>query len=262
MRISFETKGQLWFPQEIHFPDHQLLLDHYIHTEADVCTVSIRNAEELLFVSQVVQSIKVRELHIAYLYGMRSDRPFNPLQPHYLRDVIGKVFTSMISPFVETVRLYTPHSNVAVAVIPKASKSEAVAEIVAAYAMSPNSYSIIYPDVGALQRWKGYLPEVDSVFAIKTRGPQGVVTQLNDRPLHKNILVLDDLCDGGASFQAIAKAIPQRKDCTLTLGVVHFLGNPAYVENLKDYVEIITTNSVHSSYTDSKITCVSCFPLP
>lgn len=267
MKISLEsTQGNLIFPSISHFPDGQLLLNEDLTASSwEICTASITNAEELLAVSQIVQTLTVKELHIAYLYGMRSDRPFKVGQPHYLRDIIGPVFSNMISPFVSKIVLYTPHSDVAISVIPKSTKADVMPELIDLIIQehTEKPLIIILPDSGAEKRWGDYIDSksLKKTIAFKRRTAQGVEIEFPVLPDPDHTIVLvDDLCDGGATFKAVADSLSNNQ---LILAVAHLLNNPHQNINLQKFSEIYTVNNIHSKppeYLQQSI-FVRCLPL-
>ena len=134
---------------------------------------------------------------------------------------------------------------------------------------SKNKYKIIlFPDEGAKNRYQNNIPDgVKVCYCTKQRDP--VTGKLNGfdvptiSPIH-DILVVDDICDGGGTFKGIANQlynrIPGRYN--ISLYVTHFLGSASGIVSpdvcLKDLCKnninkVYTTDSVHSCIQSENI---------
>ena len=70
--------------------------------------------------------------------------------------------------------------------------------------------------------------------------------------INRNCVIIDDLCDGGATFIAIAKQISEQH---LTLIVSHGIFSKGFTELQTWFDSIITTDSYRNNY-DNKIATV------
>jgi ribose-phosphate pyrophosphokinase len=190
---------------------------------------SIRNATDLLLLQlycsalehKNTQGIKEdkKELHIPYLMGARFDRVMTKGDSFDLQ-VIAKVINDCN---FEKVYLYDVHSNVATALI-KNSVNVNNNFLVSKYIRT--NAILICPDAGASKNIERYLKNttniVDVVYCIKNRdlntGKIALKVLEPEKCEGRNCVIIDDLCDGGGTFLAIAEQIKPRN---LTLIVTH-----------------------------------------
>jgi ribose-phosphate pyrophosphokinase len=211
----------------------------------------IRNSLELLQLMETANAIdnlyaKKRELVIPYLLAARFDRL---MQEGDSIDL--KVIADMINSCgFERVNLFDAHSDAATLLI-KNSKNHNNSRLVKAYER-PHAV-LICPDAGAAKKvdkymeWNSNLSEV--VFCIKSRDlSNGKITLKVLEPEKcnlKNCVIIDDICDGGATFVAIAEQI---KPLHLTLIVSHGIFSKRFSFLEKHFQEIITSDSYRTGY--------------
>lgn len=108
---------------------------------------------------------------------------------------------------------------------------------------------VIAPDAGASTRASLIARKlgIPCMSAEKTRDQAtGRITKYIPPILNKSehsILVIDDMCDGGATFEMLAKSIPDENSGILDLFVTHGIFSKGTHELLKNYDVIYTTNS-------------------
>jgi hypothetical protein len=116
----------------------------------------------------------------------------------------------------------------------------------------PGHDLVCFPDAGAVARYKDLLPEsMDWISCEKVRNQQtgeieGLILPHTGIDLDGlNILVLDDLCDGGRTFIEVAKILEDLQLGGLSLAVSHGVFSRG-VEPIYDagYNAIYTTNSL------------------
>jgi ribose-phosphate pyrophosphokinase len=170
----------------------------------------IRSSLELIQLLEISNALDRRfavkkQLVIPYLMGARSDREM----------VIGdSVDLQVVSELInscnfEQVNLFDVHSDVATLLI-KRCKNHNNSKLVKAYEV-PNSV-LICPDAGAMKKVSKYLEWnsniSDVIYCQKIRDPaDGKITLRVENPKSiqgRPVVVIDDLCDGGATFTAIA----------------------------------------------------------
>ena len=118
--------------------------------------------------------------------------------------------------------------------------------------------TVIFPDFGAMTRYGRVMIQqgiadtlVDKIFSCnKNRDPQtGRIENfaVNGDPdlKGKKIIVVDDLCDGGATFNILADTALE-KTLSSTLYVSHGLFSRGIGQLLKNYDQIITTDTCFS----------------
>lgn len=244
----------------IKFPDGQPHINITGVSAGDDITVlwPIRNpdeAVELLMICEAIDGLLAypKHLMIPYLMGARYDR-----RMQHGDSVDLKVVASMInSCCFDTVEILDVHSDVALQLIDR-SVNISNRRLVETY-KDPDSVLII-PDTGAQKKADKYLawnPNISNIVTcIKTRTVQTgkidltVIKPENCKDL--NCVIIDDLCDGGATFIAIAKQIKPKK---LTLIVTHGIFSKGFKELAACFDSIITTDSfkIHTDpYLNSK----------
>jgi ribose-phosphate pyrophosphokinase len=110
------------------------------------------------------------------------------------------------------VGILDPHSKIALDLINNSEAMYPGGDIAAIFSDKRIDY-VCYPDAGAKEKYenKYHLP---SVYANKLRDPlTGDILELEliglDEP-GKRVLIVDDICDGGATFVRLAKALKEK----------------------------------------------------
>ena len=165
--------------------------------------IRIDSMDMLFILMQVISVLKhecisINELHITYLLTARCDRRFSMGEAIDL-DLVGNLLYDLdIKKYV----FYDVHN------LPSIFRNMKNVEnklILPSY-LNPTNYNICYPDKGALDRYSakfGY----GKLVGEKHRKPDGISVRI--RPTNSldpmlPILVIDDLCDGGGTFAALA----------------------------------------------------------
>lgn len=234
--------------EQIDFPDGQphVRLPETVFPGCDVdVQISITDADKLLQLMLISDAIdgsycKKRRLRITYLMGARYDR-----RMYYGDSFDLKVIARMINScgFSEVVILH-PHSDTALALVDN-SIAVGNGRLINEYKMT--NAVLICPDAGAakhVDKYKGANKNiVDVAYCMKGRDSEGNVnlTLFNpEKCRERNCVIIDDLCDGGATFVAIGKQTPAAH---LTLMVTHGIFSKGFSELEKYFNEIITTDS-------------------
>lgn len=250
----------------IHFPDGQPHIN--IPKEDDgfvlydvVC--SITSAQRLLELQMIADAIdNLRQckccLHIPYLMGARFDRvhDMKPGDSFDLR-VIAKVINSLE---FGTVYLYDPHSDVSPALI---NNCMVVTNKKLVDAYTREDSVLIVPDAGAAKKAHQYIDWnkniVMSTQCAKHRdlGTGKVYLEVLDprKCAGMNCVIIDDICDGGATFLAIAKDLRGKgyNPLSLTLIVTHGIFSKGF-ELLNEYFdEIICSKSYTSQFMSPRV---------
>lgn len=208
----------------------------------------------LLQVSNAIDNLFARKsvLIIPYLMAARYDRQMIPGSGESF-DL--KIVSDLINSLgFERVYLYDVHSEVSLALI-KNSVNVENRVLVSEY-KSENAVLII-PDAGASKKAEKYIKWneniTETVQCIKTRDlSNGKLTLTVLEPWkceNRNCVIIDDLCDGGGTFLAIASQInPSHLSLIVTHGV--FSKGTKIFEGV--FNEIITSDSYCHTY-DSTI---------
>lgn len=208
-----------------------------------------KGSDDLIDIMNAVDAIRHSNpsakiiLDIPYFPFGRQDRSTTTGTPNSL-----KAFASVINSLkFECVKTKDPHSDVVAAVVDRLiydrqKVDHFIADIV---------NCIVAPDAGALKKIYTVAAEdfeatPDIVTANKKRDPKtGKITQTtiseSDIPFLKgNVLVVDDICDGGATFIELAKVIKNvAPEATLHLYATHGLFTKGK-DLLKQYYETIS----------------------
>jgi ribose-phosphate pyrophosphokinase len=236
------------------FPDNQPHLNIFGVKENDEVRVicSLTSTNNLLFLLQCSAALdslfaKKKILVIPYLMGARFDRLMQAGDSFDL-----KVISDLINSCgFEKVYLYDVHSEVSNALI-KNSVNITNRALVEAY--KKKNAVLICPDAGASKKtgkyfeWNTNLK--DLVQCIKTRDLSNGNITLKvleaEKCTDKNCVIVDDLCDGGGTFLAIASQIKPRH---LTLIITHAIFSKGTDVFNNIFSEIITSDTykIHNS---------------
>lgn len=219
---------------------------------------SFKDLELIICATAAIRNIKpTREiaLYVPYFVGARSDRKFVDGGVNYLKQVICPIINSLN--FVTVITL-DPHSDVLEACLNNYEKLDN--HTLAKYALSDidnknsaqDRICLVSPDAGAYKK----------IFDVaKKFGIENVITATKVRDMRSgNILrieiptlnqhddlkyvIIDDICDGGRTFNELAKAIrEQRADAKIYLIVTHGIFSAGFKELSQYFERIYTTNS-------------------
>lgn len=246
------------------FPDGevQITLEEINRKDFVVVKCRITNAEELFILIQVLDILDRQEvvynLDILYLMGMRMDRVMDFNRPFTLK-IIGDVLHNCKANKIGFTELHSDRIHSLFAQDPRFKNSSRINHHVLFMNQIDNeealnfvNYQIVFPDEGAYLRYKDILPvgfrygvsivcdkvrsiETGKILNVKVKNP----AQLDGRPL----LIIDDLCDAGGTFLAVADALREHTKVPLAICVIHMV-NRRGIENLsKVYDRVYFTNS-------------------
>lgn len=220
-----------------------------------------RNPMDLMALVFAVDALKRRNkftffsLNVSYLPYARQDHTSTKEDSLSL-----KVVADMINSCgFDEVKIFDPHSDVSLALI---NKSFAVRPIgLLTVATSNNQDAIIVsPDAGAYKRihslcskigWDG---EISSCS--KARTPDGRIASIQcDREDYqgKDVIIVDDICDGGGTFVLLAKELKKRNAGKINLCVSHGIFSRG-LEALEGIDHIYTTESMCDLASSDKLT--------
>lgn len=237
------------------FPDNQphVRLENIVEGDEVKVICSLTDANLLLQLLQCANALdhafaRKCELHIPYLMGARFDRVMQSGDSFDMQ-VVANLINSC---GFEKVVLYDVHSDVATALIHR-SINRNNRFLVETY--EQKEVVLICPDAGAVKKIKHYLewnPNiVDVVYCTKSRDLSNGRLTLKvlepEKCKGKNCVIIDDICDGGGTFLAIANQIEAKH---LTLIVTHGIFSKG-IEILKEkFDKIIVSNSLSNQYED------------
>lgn len=230
-----------------HFPDGevQITLDSFNRKDDILVECRITSAEELFILMQVMDILDRQEVTysvtIYYLMGMRMDRVMDFNRPFTLK----VVSTFLSRSKAKEIRILEPHSkkifdlnNIFI---------EHIDDLLEGFkAELLSCHQLVLPDAGAQKRY----PNIsNAIFCSKVRDEQtGKLIEFevkNPNDIQsKDLLILDDLCDGGGTFCGIAAELKKYKpDVSINIFVTHMV-NRKGIENLaKTFNKVYFTNS-------------------
>jgi len=217
-------------------------LNNWIDLEIIICAVAS------------LRELGVEEIHlyVPYILGARSDRKFEEGGNNYLRDVICPIINSM---GFKTVTCIDPHSDCLEMGIRGFRKQSNLAlikfalnrlypKIIPKQDTKPTDFILVSPDAGASKKIYKLAEQIgykgDIITCSKERDAEGKLTKtVFPFETHKyngeDFIIIDDICDGGATFINIARRI---KDCFAIRGAN---------QNIKPgKIYLIVTHSVFS----------------
>lgn len=238
---------------------------------------NFQDLELIICATKSLRNLGVREIHLytPYFLGSRSDRKFEEGGNNYLRDVICPVINSLN---FKTVTCIDPHSDVLEACI-KGFRKESNLSLVnfAIDSIYPKSYDcpqryrkegiasyipldvndsfiLVSPDAGASKKIYKLAEQIgykgDVITCSKDRDIDGKLTMVNvpiafDAFTSKkaDFIIIDDICDGGATFINIAKNLKNRVKGKIYLIVTHSIFSKGFEELSRYFDGIYCTNS-------------------
>ncbi len=236
----------------------------------------LNNFQDLELICCAVSSLreeKVLDVHLSvpYFLGSRSDRKFEAGSNNYLKTIICPIINSLR---LNSITVLDPHSDVLEACLNNYYKEDnhklvlfACKDIYSTKSCLNDSGIIISPDAGATKKiYKlaesiGYTGDV--ITCSKDRDVNGKLTKLVipvSTIVHKDYIIIDDICDGGATFIQIAKTLKERLHSSnrIFLIVTHGIFSKGF-EELDKYFDGIYCTDSYADFTNGshKLTFIS-----
>lgn len=219
------------------------------------------NSDDFMRIAMTVDALRgmsVRhiELFMPYLPYARQDRRTVYGEPFSLR-IFGDLLNTLK---LDRIYTYDVHSDVAAGIIDNLVCIDNHKEVGKFTLALTKDYVMVCLDGGAYKKiYKlasaiGYQGEI--VIANKVRDVRtGKIlrTDVCGPVAGKNCLIVDDICDGGATFVGLAKKLKEYGAGDLYLFVSHGIFSKGTKELLSLYKEIATTNSIRE-WTEGVIT--------
>jgi len=205
--------------------------------------------------------IKHIDLELSYVPYARQDRVIYGKGGNQALSI--KVFANLLNSLnFSNVYIADPHSAVTPALINNCNvidRKFLVSSLIENIKSCHDNIVLVAPDVGALKSVQEIAEhfKLDYTFAIKKRNPENGHLKIVDIPnieILKDayMLVLDDIADGGMTFNLLAQYIdrhPNSVPFRKTLYVTHGIFSKGLDEILKHYDEVITYN-LFDAYSD------------
>lgn len=239
------------------------------------CIIQIKsrlnNAEDLLMIvcaTQALRNLKVKEIHLytPYIMGLRSDRLFQEGGNRYIKDIIAPILNAQN---FESVTCIDPHSDVAencINNLVKISNFDLIKDTI--HELRPigkgfNDYLkniiLVSPDAGASKKIYKVAEQIGYKGDIITCSKNRIIDGSIDKTIvplalgaghgDKDMIIIDDICDGGATFINIAKEIKEyerlgfAKKINIYLIITHGIFSAGFEELNKYFDGIYCTNS-------------------
>lgn len=215
----------------------------------------IQNMTEMFNLILVVDAVRrIRpdvsiSLILPYLPFARQDRVCNEGEAIGIA-AFARVLNSLN---FESVTLYDPHSDVAAGVIDRCVLRDLSSIMLEEKVLGWMDFTqtwLVAPDAGAVKRVKQLAKRLNAagvITASKVRDTETLEltkTKLDEYVQGRNLLVVDDLCDGGRTFIALAKAIrEQGEPKSLILWATHGIFSYGTEVVTEHYDRVYTTNS-------------------
>lgn len=260
LNLAFPEKSEIPF-EVYHYPDgHQhikLKTGFNKYSKIDI-VCRITNANDLFILLQVKNVLEFNKmtidtLTILYLFTARCDRHFSIGEALDI-EIVGKLIQSLGA---WNYRIYDIHSD-------KLKENLYYRDLYALEKFDYSKYRLCFPDQGANDRLNrpDYEHEVTieldkiykhcnkykPVICGKSRDSFGSIIQseIISKPRKANkypILVVDDLCDGGGTFIAIAEKLRELNPPKLSIFVTHAIQFVGIEKIASVYDEVFITNS-------------------
>lgn len=226
------------------FPDGQI--QFWIskdHSKLDL-DIAIKTSEHLDLLLQMEVVMRFQSVQVNYMYGARSDKLGT--ETTLVCPVAELTATVLETCLTKNLQIVMPHCN-----IPGLTDCpEKVIIPINHYLESRISQkmygAILFPDESAEERYRGYIMSAGTPTYTCTKERDqttGEITRyvVPTIPTKGPILVIDDLCDGGATFLKIADQLPENP---LELSIVHGVFSGEAIPRLSEkYKNIWVTNS-------------------
>lgn len=240
----------------ITFPDGEVHLElaEINRKEPVYVRCRITNATELFILMQLGdilerQCVEVTSLHILYLMGMRCDRLFDINRPFTL-GLVADVIDSLKAC---DVRICEPHSIRSIKMINNASIESWTYFLAMNLSKDNPNLRFVAPDNGAMLRYS-----LDfAVVCEKVRDEAtGKLLSFKATPKEdvagRDLLIVDDLCDGGGTFVGLAPKIREFKPKSLSLLVTHAVQRKG-IENVAEAYDKVYITDTYKNWSEESL---------
>lgn len=250
------------------FPDGEkhIKLEPFDRKESYQIATRIKSGDDLFLLAQVGDILKRAGVYftikIYYLMSMRMDRVMT-YEEAFSLNVVANIINEIGA---DLVQVFHPHSDATYRLINNCQAyDEAVFGTGGAYDIILGRYgdgtAVCYPDAGAATRYRRNTARANCITLSKKRdiNNKGAITNMeikevcgtlfvekDGEPIFhgENILIIDDLCDGGRTFIEAAKLLrakfnPKR----LGIFVRHLVNRVGMINLVRNFDDVYVTNS-------------------
>ena len=227
---------------------------HSYAAKVDLVSIaaSITSSDEVIQLFMITDALRRQfynakiELWLGYTPYGRQDRVCNECESLSLG-----VFASLINAqHYDRVLILDPHSDVTPALFNKCTVNGLRDIFIGMLGERYNQHVFVAPDAGAAKK-VGSIAEYfgcDVVYGVKKRNMADgkiVSLDLSGDVADKKVIVVDDICDGGATFLALGSLLKEKGVKSADLFVTHGIFSKGTKELAEIYTNIYTTNSYH-----------------
>ena len=244
---------------------HIKISDKFNQNEPVTITQRINSFNDLGLICITVDALKrmgVKEIHlyIPYFPAARQDRVMIPGEP-----LSVKVYADIINALaLASVTVFDPHSEVTPALLNNCitiSNHEFIKKVIEEIG---TDVTLISPDGGALKKIykvSEFLGGAEVVECSKSRdvktGRLSGFKVYTDDLNGADCLIVDDICDGGGTFNGLAEALQAKNAGKLYLAISHGIFSKGFDDLSKYFEQIFTTDSIkrveHHGVTQIKL---------
>jgi len=245
------------------FPDGQIqfkaMWDERFQTSGIEMSCSLNSSEALDLFLQIIHTVQIARCRIVYLYGARSDKSrAGDMQVCNVPSMFFRILQTTLANPLDRVPSATSYEIVAPHCLQLLKDfqfpEDQVRPIFPMHdeLLAGTKHDLwIFPDASAKQRYEQLLPKgMRHVTCAKVRDQvTGSITkhEIPDLNAASSPLVVDDLCDGGATFIDVANAARSGGCGPLDLYITHGLFSKTVAPLLNCYSTIYTTDSLGSA---------------
>lgn len=205
------------------------------------------------------QEMEINTLFIGYLMTMRCDRLFDLNRPFSLKIVADAI--NAIG--ARNVQIIEPHSYRTMSLINKSVGVLATMEYFMNGILKSKELQLdvvaVMPDDGAKARY--HIPNtIPSILCEKQRDPETgkllsfeVCTKDTDICKDKDLVLMDDLCDGGGTFLGLAPKLRELAPKSISLLVTHAIQLDGIQKVAQAYDHVFITNSYKEWGAESEL---------
>lgn len=225
--------------------------------------------EKIICATKSLRELGVKEIHlyVPYFLGARSDRKFEDGSNHYLKDVICPIINRLK---FQSVCSLDPHSYSLESCLNRFYKQDTASfyEWIRS-AFDNKGINFVCPDAGAEKRvqiaQKIISNKSDIIACKKIRGNDGKISYFEvgftydstgfclEEENGFDFLIIDDICDGGATFINIAKEIKQKcPKQKIFLVATHGIFSKGF-EQLSECIDGIFCTNSYSDINQSQV---------
>ena len=246
------------------FPDNQphVMVEGLNAGDEVAVVVSLTNSIKVMQLLEAANAlghlhVKKEVLIIPYLMAARYDRLMQAGDSFDLEVIAGLINSCGFKKVI----LFDVHSDVSLQLIKNATNNNN-RKLVEQY--DQEDALVICPDMGASKKVNEYFKWnknlTDIVYCNKKRelstGKLTLEVGDPEKCRGRNCVIIDDICDGGATFLAIAEQI---KPTHFSLMVTHGIFSKGFMDLEKSFDEIIVSNSYNRSYDSEKVKVVDMY---